>query len=77
MMAGMAIGKKLTQGPKPTVDDLEAKVEKDSSGFKKLQRDHNLNQHQRIAGAEAARNNTSNFSHSQSFKTMKKIKTLV
>ena len=73
MMAGMAIGNKLTQGPKPTVDDLEAKVEKDSSGFKKITRgDHNLNQHQRMARAEAARNNTSNFSHSQSFQNYEK-----
>ena len=71
MMAGMSIGKKITEGPAPTVDDLDAKVEKDSKGFQKITRgNHNMNQYQRQAQYERAVNsayNTTNVTQSQSF----------
>jgi len=69
MMAGMAIGKKITEGPAPTADDLEAKVKRDSPGFQKITRgDHNLNQYQREAQSKTplAGNYYTNVTSSQS-----------
>ena len=76
MMAGMAIGKKITDKT-PTADDLDAKVKGDSAGFQKITRgDHNLNQYQRQAQYERAVSspyNPSNVTQSQTFAQSKPV----